>query len=27
MEYNGGREGLSEYENNLKEKENLDTLD
>jgi len=27
MEYNGEREGLFEYENNLKEEENLDTLD
>jgi len=27
MEYNGGREGLFEYENNLKGEENLDTLD
>jgi len=27
MEYNRGREGLFEYENNLKGKENLDTLD
>jgi len=26
MEYNGGREGLFEYENNLKGEENLDTL-
>jgi len=26
MEYNGGREGLLEYENNLKEEENLDTF-
>jgi len=27
MEYNKGREGLFEYENNLKEKENLNILD
>ena len=27
MEYNGGREGLFEYENTLKGEENLDTLD
>ena len=27
MEYNGGREGLFEYENNLNGEENLDTLD
>jgi len=26
MEYNGGREGLFEYENNLKGEENLNTL-
>jgi len=26
MEYNGEREGLFEYENNLKGEENLDTL-
>jgi len=26
MEYNGGRKGLFEYENNLKGEENLDTL-
>jgi len=26
MEYNEGREGLFEYENNLKGEENLDTL-
>jgi len=27
MEYKEGREGLFEYKNNLKGKENLDTLD
>jgi len=27
IEYNRGREGLFEYENNLKGEENLDTLD
>jgi len=27
MEYNGEREGLFEYKNNLKGEENLDTLD
>jgi len=26
MEYNGGKEGLFEYKNNLKGEENLDTL-